>query len=52
MRESRRRAERERGRERIASRLHAISKKPDAGLDPTKCEIMTKPKSRVGLLTD
>ena len=29
----------ERGRERIPSRLHAVSKEPDAGLDPLNREI-------------
>ena len=33
--------ERERGRERIPSRLHTISAEPDVGLDLTNCEIMT-----------
>ena len=33
--------QRERGRERIPSRLQVISAKPDAGLKPTNCEIMT-----------
>ena len=32
---------RERGGERIPSRLHAISAEPDSGFDITKCEIMT-----------
>ena len=32
---------RERGRERILSRFHAISAEPDVGLNPTNCEIMT-----------
>ena len=32
---------RERERERIPSRLHTVSIKPDAGLEPTNCEIMT-----------
>ena len=32
---------RERGRERIPSRLHAVSAEPDAGLELTNCEIMT-----------
>ena len=34
-------AERERGRERIPSRLRAVSREPDVGLDPVNCEIMT-----------
>ena len=29
------------GRERISSRLLAVSAEPHAGLDPTHCEIMT-----------
>ena len=33
--------QRERGRERIPSRLSAVSAEPDAGLEPTNCEIMT-----------
>ena len=32
---------RERRRERIPSRLHAVSTEPNVGLDPTNCEIMT-----------
>ena len=36
---------RERGRERIPSRLHTVSTEPDAGLEPTNREIMTWPKS-------
>ena len=32
---------RERGRERITSRLHAVSTEPYVGLDPTNREIMT-----------
>ena len=31
----------ERGRERIPSRLHAVSTEPDAGLELTNREIMT-----------
>ena len=31
----------ERGRERIQSRLHAVSSEPNVGLDLTNCEIMT-----------
>ena len=34
-------AERERGRERISSRLHTISMEPDVGLKLMNCEIMT-----------
>ena len=30
----------ERGGEGIPSRLHAVSVEPDAGLDPTNCEVM------------
>ena len=33
--------ERERGRERIPSRLHTVSVEPDMGLKPTSQEIMT-----------
>ena len=33
--------ERERERERIPSRLHAVSAEPDAGFEPTNWEIMT-----------
>ena len=33
--------ERERGTERIPSRLHADSVQPHTGLKPTNCEIMT-----------
>ena len=32
---------RERGRERIPSRLHTVSTEPDVGLDLTNHEIMT-----------
>ena len=32
---------RERGRERIPSRLHTVSAEPDVGLETTNCEIMT-----------
>ena len=32
---------RKRGRERIPSRLLAVSTGPDTGLDPRNCEIMT-----------
>ena len=35
-------AQRERGRERIPSRLQAVSTEPDVGLEPTNCEIMTR----------
>ena len=31
----------ERGRERIPSRLHAVSAEPDLGLEPMNCESMT-----------
>ena len=31
-------------RERIPSRLSAVSAEPDTGLDPTNCEIMTLAK--------
>ena len=33
--------QRERGRERIPSRLHTTSTEPDVGLEPTNHEIMT-----------
>ena len=33
--------QRERGRERIPSRLHAVSTEPNTGLDPMNHEIMT-----------
>ena len=39
---------RERGRERIPSRLCAVSAEPEVGLDPTDCE----PKSGLRHLTD
>ena len=32
---------REMGRERIPSRLHAVSTETDKGLEPMNCEIMT-----------
>ena len=32
----------ERGRERVPGRLRTVSTEPDAGLDPTNCEIMTQ----------
>ena len=32
---------REKERERIPSRLHAVSTEPDEGLEPTNCEIVT-----------
>ena len=34
--------ERERGRERISNRLHAVSTEPYVGLDPMNHEIMTQ----------
>ena len=40
-RESRGRDREKRGKERIPSRLHAVSTEPDAGLDLTNSEIMT-----------
>ena len=42
----------ETGRHRIrsSSRLRAVSTEPDAGLEPTNCEIMTR--AEVGCLTD
>ena len=33
--------ERDGERQRIPSSLHAVSTEPDAGLEPTSCEIMT-----------
>ena len=33
--------ETQREKERIPSRLHAVSPEPDAGLDPTDREVMT-----------
>ena len=33
--------QRERGRQRIPSRLHTVSAEPDAGLDPVNREVMT-----------
>ena len=33
--------DRKRGRERIPSRIHAVSTEPDVGLDPKNHEIMT-----------
>ena len=33
--------DREKGRERIPSRVHAVSMEPDAGLNPMNREIMT-----------
>ena len=41
---------RKRGKERIPSRLHAVSTEPDAGLEPTNREIM--PCAQVRWLTD
>ena len=40
----------EKGRERIPSRLQAVSAEPDVGLDPTTLGSRSEPKSRVGLL--
>ena len=31
----------ERGTEKIPGMFHAVSEKPDAGLEPMNCEIMT-----------
>ena len=45
-----RKEQRERGRERIPSRLHTVIAKPDVGLELMNCEITTK--SRVARLTD
>ena len=41
------RREKEKGGERIQSRLCSVSVKPDAGLDLLNCEIITKIKSQV-----
>ena len=41
---------RERGRERIPSRLCAISKEPDGGLNPTNCEIMSQAEIKSHIL--
>ena len=43
---------RETGRQRIPSRLCAVSTEPDVGLKLTSCEIMPEPKPRVRRLTD
>ena len=37
----RERERRDRGRERIPSRLCTLGTEPDSGLDPTNCEMMT-----------
>ena len=37
---------RERGRERMSSRLRAVSTEPDAGFELTKREIMTRAKTK------
>ena len=37
---------RERRRERIPSKLHAVGTEPDAGLNLTNCEIMTSAESK------
>ena len=42
---------REKGRQRIPSRLRAVSTEPSMGLNPTNREITTEPKSRIGCLT-
>ena len=41
MRTEERQAERERQRQRIPSRLHAVRIEPNTGLDPTNREVMT-----------
>ena len=43
-------AERERGRERIPSRLCTVSTETDVGFDPTNCEIMTWAKIKSQML--
>ena len=43
---------RERRREGIPSRLHIVRTEPDAGLDPTHCEIMPGAEIRARRLTD
>ena len=43
---------RERGRERIASRLCTVSTEPNAGLEPRTVRSWPGPKPRVGHLTD
>ena len=42
--------QRERVRERIPSRLHAVSTEPNAGLHPTNREIMTGAKIKSWML--
>ena len=42
-------AERETERERIPSRLHAVSTEPDTGLSLTNCEIMPRAEIRSGV---
>ena len=42
--------QREKGRERIPSRLCAVSVEPEVGLDPMNCEIVTRIKIK-GRLT-
>ena len=41
---------RERGRERISSRLRAVSSEPDVGLDLMNCEMMTWAETKVWML--
>ena len=42
--------ERERGKERIPRRLHAVGSEPDVGLDPTNREIVTGAQIRSQML--
>ena len=49
-RESKQGMGRERGRERIPSRLHAVSTEPDAGLKFMNHEIMTRAKTKSWML--
>ena len=42
--------EEQRERERIPSRLHAVSAEPDAGLRLTNCEVMTRAKMKSRML--
>ena len=41
---------RERGRQRISSRLHTVSTEPDAGLEPTTVKIVTSAKVKNWML--
>ena len=44
------RRDKERGRERLPSRLCAVTVKPDAGFDPTNLEIMTRAEIKSQML--